>query len=139
MVEATFSATYYDLYRRYITHRHFDGDMYPPSEDQFRSFLLSQWSDTHFLCSYINDKLVSVAVTDVQPKALSAIYTFFDPDYEKRSLGVNSILRQVEYCRSANVPYLYLGYWIRDCAKMSYKTDYRPVELFVSDRWVGLK
>jgi arginine-tRNA-protein transferase len=139
MVEATFSEAYYDLYRRYITHRHMDGDMYPPSRDQFRSFLLSQWSDTQFLCSYLDDELVSVAVTDVQPRALSAIYTFFDPAHEKRSLGVNSILRQIAYCRSANIPYLYLGYWIRDCLKMSYKTDYRPVELFVNDRWVGLR
>lgn len=134
----TFSRRFYDLYARYITGRHADGDMFPPSADQFRSFLLSQWSDTLFLCSYLGDALVAVAVTDRQPRGLSAIYTFFDPDLPDRSLGVWSVLQQIELARRLELPYLYLGYWIRDSEKMRYKTDYRPVELFVNGRWVKL-
>lgn len=133
---ATYAARFYALYERYIAGRHVDGDMYPPSRDQFRSFLLSQWSDTLFVCSYLEDQLVAVAVTDRQPRALSAIYTFFDPDMPERSLGVWSVLQQIELARHQGIPYLYLGYWIRDSDKMRYKTDYRPVELFVNGRWV---
>jgi arginine-tRNA-protein transferase len=99
MAPAAFSHQFYDLYRRYIAGRHMDGDMYPPSEDQFRSFLLSQWSETQFMCSYVDDQLIAVAVTDIQQNAASAIYTFFDPDSTERSPGVNSILRQIEFCR----------------------------------------
>jgi arginine-tRNA-protein transferase len=70
---------------------------------------------------------------------LSAIYTVFDPDMPERSLGVLSILQQIEFCRELDLPYLYLGYWIRDCDKMRYKTDYRPVELLVNNRWVAMR
>ena len=83
-------------------------------------------------------ELVSVAVTDQQVEGLSAIYTFFDPDLDARSLGGWSILQQIELCRQASLPYLYLGYWIRDSRKMRYKIDYRPVELFLDGRWTLL-
>ncbi len=136
--EATFSRRHYHLYERYISLRHADGDMYPASEDQFRSFLLSPWSKSQFISIYRGQQLLSVAVTDKQPNGLSAIYTFYEPQEEARSLGVFSILQQVQLCMDWGLPYLYLGYWVKDCAKMSYKTDYRPTELFVNNRWVRL-
>lgn len=130
-----YSPRFYDLYARYIAGRHTDGDMYPPSRDQFRSFLLSPWSDTLFVCSYLAERLVAVAVTDRQPRGLSALYTFFDPDLPDRGLGVWSVLQQIELARRFGLPYVYLGYWIGDAAKMRYKTDYRPVELFLDGHW----
>lgn len=135
---ASSSPDYYNLYARYISGRHGDGDMYPPSQDQFRSFLLSQWSETMFLASYVNDRLIAVAVTDQQPDGLSAIYTFFDPQEARRSPGVFSVLQQIQLCAALELPHLYLGYWIKDSPKMAYKTDYRPVELLVNGRWVGI-
>lgn len=132
---AAYSARFYALYARYIAGRHADGDMYPPSRDQFRSFLLSPWADTLFLCSYLGDTLVAVAVTDRQEQALSAIYTFFDPDLGERALGVWSVLQQIELARRLGLPHVYLGYWIGDSDKMRYKTDYRPVELFLDGAW----
>jgi len=136
--EATFSRRHYHLYERYISLRHADGDMYPASEDQYRSFLLSPWSNSLFLSLYSGERLLSVAVTDKQPQGLSAIYSFFEPTEEARSLGVLSILKQIELCRELGLPYLYLGYWIKECDKMNYKTQYRPTELFVNNRWVAI-
>jgi arginine-tRNA-protein transferase len=135
---AAFSRRHYHLYERYISLRHADGDMYPASEDQYRSFLLSPWSNSVFVCLYQGERLLSVAVTDEQSRGLSAIYTFFEPTEDARSLGVLSILKQIELCQELGLPYLYLGYWIKDCDKMSYKTQYRPTELFINDRWVAL-
>jgi leucyl-tRNA---protein transferase len=132
---AAFAPRFYDLYARYIVGRHGDGDMYPPSKDQFRSFLLSQWSDTLFICSYLDDALVAVAVTDRQPQGLSAIYTFFDPERPERGLGVWSVLQQIDLARKLALPHVYLGYWIRNSEKMSYKTAYRPVELMLNGEW----
>jgi leucyl-tRNA---protein transferase len=129
---------YYRLYAEYITARHRDGDMYPPTRRQFQSFLTGLWSDTWFLSMRLDDRLVAVAVTDQLPRALSAIYTFYDPGLTERSLGVYSLLAQIRCCAEQNLPYLYLGYWIRDCRKMAYKIDYRPIELFVRNRWVRL-
>jgi arginine-tRNA-protein transferase len=132
------TASCFDLYARYIEGRHWNGDMYPPSEDQFRSFLLSSWSRTTFLTLHRDAELVGVAVTDTMDDGLSAIYTFFDPTLAARSLGVFAILSQIQHCQSLGLPYLYMGYWIRDCAKMRYKTDFRPVELLINDRWVRM-
>jgi len=136
--QPAFTPAYFDLYARYIEGRHWDGDMYPPSEDQFRSFLLCNWSRTAFLTMYDGPQLVALAVTDQLDDGLSAIYTFFDPALDKRSLGVFAVLSQIRECQARNLPYLYLGYWIRDCAKMRYKTDYKPVELLVNNRWVAM-
>jgi len=136
--KAEYNPTVYALYESYISSRHGDGDMFPPSADQFRSFLLSQWADTFFLCSYLDKRLVAVAVTDRQPRGLSAIYTFFDPDLSQRSLGVFSIMQQIKLCERWVSPYLYLGYWIRDSKKMNYKLDYRPIQVLTNNRWVTL-
>ena len=129
----------YALYDRYISLRHRDGDMYPPSIDQFRSFLFASWSETRFVSSYLDDRLVAIAVTDVLEEGLSAIYTFFEPDLVSRSLGVFSILQQIELCRRIGAPYLYLGYWIKESPKMRYKADYKPIEVYTDGRWITLE
>ena len=126
----------YQLYSRYIRTRHADGDMYPPSREQFRSFLVS---DRHF-CEFhefrLDGRLLAVAVTDRLSNGLSAVYSFFDPEESRRSLGRYAILWQVEEARRTGLPALYLGYWIRNCRKMSYKTEYRPLEMLLRERWV---
>ena len=136
---ACYLPKYFELYERYISERHSDGDMYPANVDQFRSFLLSSWARSEFLCGYLGSDLVFVGALDKQRDGYSAIYTFFEPELPERSLGVLSVLEQISYCQRADVNYLYLGYWIKDCQKMSYKTDYRPLELLVNNRWTLLR
>ena len=128
----------FDLYRRYIELRHCDGDMYPPDREQYESFLNNAWDCTRYYRFYDSGKLIAVAVVDELEDGLSAIYTFFDPDADKRSLGTFAILWQIEQAREMGLEYLYLGYWIRDCQKMAYKSDYRPLELYVNSRWTTL-
>lgn len=137
-VRPTFRDEYYDLYSRYIEVRHADGDMYPPSREQFITFLLSDHPFSVFFEFRLQERLVAVAVTDVLPNGLSAVYTFFDPDEEKRSLGRLAILWQVAEARRRSLPAVYLGYWIRDCRKMRYKSEYRPLELYVNRHWATL-
>jgi arginine-tRNA-protein transferase len=138
VVEDISSGEHYALYRKYIEQRHADGDMYPPSRQQYDSFLGSCWEVTHYIEYRLEGKLVGVAVTDGLDNGISAIYTFFDTDLEKRSLGVFSILLQIELAKKFEVPDLYLGYWIKNSPKMSYKNQYRPFELFTGNRWVRL-
>lgn len=133
---AEFCDEHYQLYERYITQRHFDGDMYPPSEEQYKSFLISDWLDIFFYEFRVNGKLLAVAVGDVLDCGLSAVYTFFDPDEEKRSLGTYAILWQIEESKRLALPHLYLGYWIRNCNKMSYKIKFRPIELLINNEWL---
>lgn len=136
-VAAELSPEHYALYERYICARHSDGDMYPPSIEQYMSFLTSQWSETLFHEFRVDGRLLGIAVTDALPwRGLSAVYTFFDPDEARRSLGAYAILWQIEEARRRAMPYLYLGYWIRECQKMNYKAEYRPLELYWNDMWV---
>jgi len=128
----------FNLYRRYIELRHADGDMYPPDREQYESFLNNAWDCTHYYRFYDRGSLIALAVVDELVDGLSAIYTFFEPEAHKRSLGVYAILWQIEAARDMGLDYLYLGYWIRDCQKMSYKSDYRPLELYVKSRWTTL-
>jgi len=129
---------YYDLYARYIEGRHRDGDMYPPTPQQFESFLTQEWDLTHYYCFYHESQLLAVAVVDVMDNGLSAIYTFYDPDEKNRSLGVYAVLWQIHRAQELGLSDVYLGYWIKQCRKMSYKINYRPIELLVNGRWVSL-
>ena len=129
----------FDLYARYIDGRHRDGEMYPPSRSHLRHLLQPDWAGTFLLTARLAGRLVASAVTDTHEDGLSAIYTFFDPDLTARSLGVFSILQQVEECRRRGLPYLYLGYWIADSAKMRYKIDYQPLQLLVDGRWQEMR
>jgi arginyl-tRNA--protein-N-Asp/Glu arginylyltransferase len=130
---------HYALYESYITSRHADGDMYPPSRDQYEDFLSSEWGVTRYLELRQSGQLLGVAVSDRLDQGLSAIYTFFKPDEPSRSLGVLAVLRQVELAKAENLPYVYLGYWIRDCEKMRYKNQYRPLDLFVNNTWLTIE
>ncbi len=128
----------FDLYHRYISQRHADGDMYPPDREQYQTFLNSVWDCTRYFRFYDKARLIGVAVVDRLEDGLSAIYTFFDPEADKRSLGTYAILWEVEQAREMSLDYLYLGYWIRDCQKMSYKADFRPLQVYVNSRWTTL-
>lgn len=137
--EARFSEEHYVLYARYINERHQDGDMFPPSPEQFRSFLVDGRPEAVFVeMRDAEDRLLAIAVVDRLEDSLSAIYTFFDPDCGRRSLGVFAVLSLISMARDLHLPYLYLGYWIKQCQKMSYKTDYQPIELFIDNRWLPL-
>jgi len=129
----------FDLYRRYIDERHGDGDMYPATLEQYEAFIKTKTVDTRFYLFYEQDRLVAVSVVDLLEHGLSAVYTFFDPRLKNLSLGKFAILWQIQKCRDMGLPYLFLGYWIRNCPKMQYKSSFRPLEMLLNGRWVLIK
>jgi arginine-tRNA-protein transferase len=136
IVEASgFNQQQYQLYEKYINLRHHDGDMFPPSKEQYESFLCRNYGFNFFLKTQLNGETVSICQFDQLSDGLSAVYTFFDPDFDHLSLGVVSILQLINLTRKIGLPYLYLGYYIQNCSKMNYKTKYRPIELFDGQNW----
>jgi len=123
------------LYQRYIGDRHSGGGMDDPSEEDFRRFLLCDWATVFMLELRLNGQLIGCAVTDVTVDAASAVYTFYDPAYAQRSLGVFSVLQQIDFCQRTQLRHLYLGYWIENHPKMDYKRVFQPIEYYRNTEW----
>lgn len=133
---AQFSVEHFSLYQRYLTRRHPGGGMDASTPQQYIEFLTSAWCETSFWEFRRGPKLLAVAVLDRLGDGLSAVYTFFDPDYGQRSLGVFTILWSIEETRRQDFDWLYLGYWIPSSPKMRYKCEYQPQEHFRHGRWM---
>lgn len=133
--EGIFTDRHYHLYKQYLGARHSGGDMEKAAKTDSEAFLLASWCNTLLMEITLGEQLVGVAVTDSVPDAFSSIYTFFSPDFPQRSLGVFAILKQIEFALEQGLKWLYLGYYIEDCRKMSYKTNYRPIESLVDNTW----
>jgi arginyl-tRNA--protein-N-Asp/Glu arginylyltransferase len=139
VVEPNDADRYYDLYERYITERHRDGDMFPPSRKTFSEFLAEDFGNTRFLTATEGDELVGVLVFDQFDDGLSSVYCFYAPEREKDSIGTTLIIRLSQLTKSLGLPYNYLGYYVNGCRKMDYKTRFKPIEVLQSGSWHPLK
>lgn len=139
VLDATFNDEHYDLYRRYMKGRHAGGGMDNDEPDSYEILIKADWSLSKFLEFRLDNKLLMVAIMDCFDDGVSAVYTFFDPEYENRGLGVFGVLSEIEYVKSQKLDWLYLGYWNPKTNKMSYKSNYQPMEFFDGQEWRWLE
>lgn len=132
---AEFNERHFDLYRRYQISRHDKTPDADISREDYLHFLGSSWCETWFVEFLIEGRLAAVAVVDVLEHALSAVYTFFDPDFDDYSPGVFAVLWQIEEAKRRKLEFVYLGFWIADCRKMRYKIQYRPLQGLTAGQW----
>jgi arginine-tRNA-protein transferase len=124
------------LYEKYLEARHSsespDDDAMDGSRDEFESFLYTSCVNSEdVVFRTAEGKLVAVSVVDREPRSLSAVYCYYDPDDSaRRSLGIFNILTLVEEARRRELDYVYLGYWLSESRKMRYKTAFQPSEIW---------
>lgn len=130
------SDEHYLLFRHYAASRHRHGGMDTISPDAFSDFTASVWCD-NWLWELRDGagRLICGAVVDHLLDGFSAVYSYFDPAFDKRSPGTLIILHQLEQARHAGLPWVYLGYYIRGCRKMAYKNLFKPHQLFHGGEW----
>lgn len=133
----------YELFRKYLDSRHADGGMADMDIFEFAA-MIEETPVRSRLIEYSDDgeggsrDLVAVCLTDVLDDGLSMVYSFYDPDRQKSSLGTHIILDHLEIARDAGLPYVYLGYWVPGSPKMGYKAGFSALEIYKGGNWVSI-
>jgi arginyl-tRNA--protein-N-Asp/Glu arginylyltransferase len=141
------TAEQYSLFRAYLEARHPDGGMADMSVLDYSMMIEDSHIDTrvieyrrrgpdHFITKRGEGPLYAACLTDQLADGLSMVYSFFDPDEDRRSLGAFMILDHIEKARSLGLPHVYLGYWVEGSRKMAYKAAYLPQERLGLNGWV---
>ena len=124
-----------ELYNKHKAQRRLSQSDEPTSYEGYRFFLHESCVDTREVRYYAGRELVAVSVLDFGRLAVSSVYHYFDPDEAWRSLGVYSVLKEIELCRSLGVEWYYLGLYVQDCRHLSYKAGYYPHQRRVAGAW----
>ena len=124
------------LFRKYLENRHATGGMADMDVYEFAA-MIEETPIRSRVVEYTNphDGLIGVSLTDVLEDGLSMVYSFYDPARVKDSLGTYMILDHVEIAREAELPYVYLGYWVPGSAKMGYKAKFSGLEVYTGGEW----
>ena len=135
-VPARATAEQYQLFQRYQQARHGAGDMATMSFYDYRAMVEDTPIETFVIeLRDPDDRMVAACLTDRLGDGLSAVYSYFAPGLERRSLGTFTILWLIERARTLGLPHVYLGYWVPESRKMAYKARFRPAEILMGGAW----
>jgi len=136
-VGARITEEQFELFQRYIQMRHSGGEMAKMSRRDYAAMVLSSPVDTVMVeFRHPNGHLIAGCLMDRLAGGLSAVYSFFDPMEDRRSLGSYAILWMIEEAKRHELDYVYLGYWVAGSPKMDYKSRFHPFETFGPEGWI---
>jgi len=137
--EAYATQEQFDLLNKYLTNRHPDGGMAEMDFERYEMMVEDCASRTEIIeYRTANDRLIACCITDTLRDGLSMVYSFFDIDETKRSLGNYMILDHINICKQAGFSFLYLGYWVEKSPKMSYKAKFKPHQVLRKTGWCDI-
>lgn len=130
----------YGLFHAYQISRHAGGEMERMDFFDYQALVEDTPVDTTVVEFREGDgRLIAACIADRVADGFSAVYSFFDPTMPRRSLGTHMILCLVERARAVGLPHVYLGFWVADCTKMSYKVSFQPLEAYTPEGWRPLR
>lgn len=133
------SPEHFELFRKYLNSRHADGGMADMNYSDYQAMVEdSPVKSVLVEFRHEDGTLFAVCLTDQMDDGLSLVYSFYDPEEEKRSPGSFIILWHILQARYLAMPYVYLGYWIAESPKMAYKKRFQPVEILTKEGWQQL-
>ncbi|KAK8797616.1 hypothetical protein WA158_005962 [Blastocystis sp. Blastoise] len=144
----SFKRKLYELYKKYQKEVFHEDDITEESykENNIETCLIYSSKEdvnygTYYFIWYLDNVPIAVDILDILPGGISSVYFFYDPIYKPLSLGIVSILKEIELTKQLHLPCHYLGYYVYNCPKMIYKTQFGPCELFCqqTQRWYPLK
>ena len=123
-------------FARYQKWRHGGGGMASMDFGDYKAMVEDTPIDTMIVEFHDRQgKFFGASLTDRLGDGLSGVYKFFEPSESQRSAGTYIVLWHIERARQLGLAYVYLGYWIAGCDKMSYKTRFRPIEALGPNGW----
>ena len=138
-----FNQQHFELYESYQSLRHLDETASETSAtgkdeaEQYRQFLCQSNVESLMIeFKDVNNQVKIVSVVDIVKDGISAVYTFYEATEAKASFGTYSIMWLAEWTKGLNLPYLYLGYWIKDSQKMAYKQQFKPQQKLIDGEWL---
>ena len=127
------------LFNRHRMERGLNSDESNYQPEDYESFLVeTSCQFTMELQFRSAENLIAVSIIDCGQNSVSAVYTYFDPDYAKLSLGTYAILKQIEFCLQTRRQFVYLGMYVKDNTHLSYKARFLPQQRWIAGEWVDL-
>jgi arginine-tRNA-protein transferase len=103
----------------------------PMNAEEYAATFCPANASAREMAYYDGERLVALGLVDVTPHAVSSIYFYYHPDVAGWSLGVASVLFEIEWARQQGCAHLYLGYRVSGCPSTAYKARYGPHELLL--------
>jgi len=128
----------YELFRKYLGARHARGGMADMDVFEFAAMIEETPIRTRVAEYTLGQDLIAVSLTDLIDDGLSMVYSFYDPSYTKSSIGTYLILDHIALAKEADIPYVYLGYWVPGSPKMGYKARFSGLEIYLNKTWTPL-
>lgn len=87
-------------------------------------------TDCRILTVRDNDEIIAASFFDIGDSSVSSIYGIFDPERSSRSLGIYTMLEEIEFARENAKPLYYHGYAFEGESFYDYKKRFGALEIF---------
>lgn len=77
---------------------------------------------------FAGERLVAASFLDLGQRAASSVYGIFEPEFARRSLGIFTLLLEIQHCRDSGLRWLYPGYATAESSAYDYKKQFCGTE-----------